>query len=222
MPKKIESNVQLLSVSVTEGRDGEVEILTGCDKPTAIDLLKRAWNKLSNSFPYSHEEYLRKKELVGKPQPGDSYPKSPMKNWLPRNIFAERTPWTARLLDLEQQRDAILHQIAEERLRVLGREPTGDHTDEHYYAFGVSQAIFDLMGHYGAGQVRRAILGWFLSNDRTDELSEATQKEIYDMLNGELLDPEGNRWSSSNRWHLKYYQGTYVFPDFDPDKEVTA
>ena len=113
MPKKIESNVQLLSVSVTEGRDGEVEILTGCDKPTAIDLLKRAWNKLSNSFPYSHEEYLRKKELVGKPQPGDSYPKSPMKNWLPRNIFAERTPWTARLLDLEQQRDAILHQIAE-------------------------------------------------------------------------------------------------------------
>jgi hypothetical protein len=182
-----------------------------------IDLLKRAWNQVSMSFPFSHDEYERKRALIGKAQPGDSYPKSPMKNWLPRHIFVEETPYTHRLLELEKLRDSVFHQIAEERLRVLGREPTGDHTDEHYYAFGVSQALFDMMGHYGAGQVRRAILGWFLANERTEELSEGTQREIYDMLNGELLDPEGNKWSPSNRWRLKPYQGTYVFPDFEPE-----
>jgi len=206
------------SVVVTEGNDGDIDVTTGCDTPVVVDLLKRAWQKLAFSYPFSHEEYERKKALAGKPQPGDSYPQ-PMKNWLPRNIFVEESPHTHRLLELEQQRDAIMHQIAEERLRVMGREPTGDYTDEHYYAFGISQAIFDMMGHYGAGQVRRAILGWFLSNDRTDELSEKTQKEMYDMLNGELLDPEGNKYSTSNRWRLVPYGGTYVFPDYDRKKE---
>jgi hypothetical protein len=151
-------------------------------------------------------------------QPGDSYPQDPS-NWIPRTVFVEESPRTHKLLELERQRDNILGQIAEERLRVLGREPTHHYTDQHYYAFGVSQMLFDILGHYGNGQVRKAVLGWLFWNG-TDDLSESAKQELNELLRNEVIDKAGDPWKTSNRWTLKPRDGTYVFPDLPKEEKA--
>ena len=122
-----------------------------------------------------------------------------IKRWVPRHILVTRSEYTAKLLDLEDRRDALMNELFDERLRVFGFEPTGRWHDTPHWKVAIPQALFDQLGHYSREDVRTVCLAWLLFNNCMDDLSEATRKELFD------------RMEESSRI-LRYHDHTYIFP----------